>query len=116
MARIPEDQAVKRLDEAWSAHQKAEWRTTASRGASTGGQVLGSRDTSIDTVLYSPPLDDNWRVFAGTGYTEGRFDEDGHYAWARAGLEWRGRDLTAQIEASGNRYGHGTRAGAAFWP
>lgn len=115
MARIPEDQAVKRLDETWSAHQKAEWRTTASRGASTGGQVLGSRDASIDTVLYSPPLDDNWRVFAGTGYTEGRFDEgDGHYAWARAGLEWRGRDLTAQIEASGNRYGHGTRAGAAF--
>ncbi len=115
MARTPEDPAVRRLDEAWAAHQKAEWRTTASRGASTGGQVLGSRDASIDTVLYSPPLDDNWRMFAGTGYSEGRFDEgDGHYAWARAGLEWRARDLTARIEASGNRYGHGTRAGAAF--
>lgn len=115
MARTPEDAAVQRLNAEWDAHQKAEWRTTASRGTSTGSQDRGSQDASIDTVLYSPPLDENWRVFTGTGYTEGRFDEGiGHAAWARAGLEWRGRDLTVQAEASGIRYGHGTRAAAAF--
>ncbi|MHA3903960.1 poly-beta-1,6 N-acetyl-D-glucosamine export porin PgaA [Castellaniella sp. WN] len=115
VARVPENPAVRRLDREWTAHEKAEWRTTASRGAATGSPVLGSRDASIDSVLYSPPIGENWRVFAGTGYSEGRFDEgDGHYTWARAGLEWRGRDLTVQAEASGNRYGHGTRAGAAF--
>ena len=115
VARVPEHPAVRRLDREWAAHGKAEWRTTASRGASTGGQVLGSRDSSIDTVFYSPPFGENWRAFTGTGHAEGRFDEgDGHATWARAGLEWRGRDLTAQAEVSGNRYGHGTRAGAAF--
>ncbi len=115
MARFPESAAVQRLDRAWTAHRQAEWRTSASRGGASGGAVLGSREASIDTVLYSPPLDENWRAFAGTGYAEARFEEGtGHYAWARAGLEWRGRDLTAQVEASGNRYGHGTRAGAAF--
>lgn len=114
-ARVPEDPAVRRLNREWAAHEQAEWRTTASRGTATGGPVLGSRDASVDTVLYSPPIGENWRVFAGSGYSEGRFDEgNGHYAWARAGLEWRGRDLTALAEASGNRYGHGTRAGAAL--
>ncbi|MFC4296537.1 poly-beta-1,6 N-acetyl-D-glucosamine export porin PgaA [Castellaniella hirudinis] len=115
MARAPDNPAVQRLDRAWTAHQQAEWRTSAGLGTATGSPVQGSRDLRIDTVLYSPPLDEHWRAFAGAGYAEGRFDEgNGHDAWTRAGVQWRSRDLTIEAEASGNRYGYGNRAGAAF--
>ncbi|MFV0282433.1 MAG: poly-beta-1,6 N-acetyl-D-glucosamine export porin PgaA [Castellaniella sp.] len=114
MTRMPEDQGVQRMHREWVAHEKAEWRTTSGGGTSTGGP-LGSHDLSIDTVLYSPPIGENWRTFAGVGHAQAKFEEGhGYYTWARAGVEWRSRDLTAQIEATGNRYGHGTRAGGAF--
>src|SRR3546814_18917057 len=38
----------------------------------------------------------------------------GLYRWMRAGAEWRGRDVTAQAEASGNNFGFGTRVGGAL--
>jgi biofilm PGA synthesis protein PgaA len=114
-ARAPDDPAVRRLSRAWQVHNMAEWRVTANRGGSTGSPLVGSRDWSIDTVLYSPPIDGNWRAFAGTGVSEGAFEEgNGHYGWARAGVEWRSRDVTAQAEVSGNRFGFGTRTGAAL--
>jgi len=113
-SRAPDDGSVQRLAREWDVHNMAEWRVTAGRGTSTSSPVLGSRDWNIDTVLYSPPIDENWRVFAGAGYSEGVFEEGiGHYSWTRAGVEWRGRDVTAQAEVSGNRYGYGTRTGAA---
>lgn len=113
-ARAPDDLTVQRLAREWQVHNMAELRVTANRGVTTNSPVLGSRDLSIDTVLYSAPIHENWRVFAGSGYSEGQFDEGkGYYGWARAGVEWRGRDVTAQAEVSGNRYGSGTRTGAA---
>ncbi|MGB7400573.1 poly-beta-1,6 N-acetyl-D-glucosamine export porin PgaA [Castellaniella sp.] len=114
MARAPEDIAVQRVDRVWKVHNMAEWRITASRGVTSDSPVLGSHEWNLDTVLYSPPINKNWRVFAGTGYSEADFDEGtGHYSWTRAGAEWRSRDITAQAEVSGNRYGHGTKTGAA---
>ncbi|HEX2519365.1 MAG TPA: poly-beta-1,6 N-acetyl-D-glucosamine export porin PgaA, partial [Castellaniella sp.] len=114
VARDPEDTTVQRLAREWDVHNMAEWRMTASRGVTTNSPVLGSHDWNLDTVLYSPPIDENWRVFAGTGYSQGEFDEgSGYYGWARAGAEWRSRDVTAQAEVSGNRYGYGTKTGAA---
>jgi len=115
VARAAGEPAVRRLARAWQVHNMAEWRVTANRGGSTGSPLVGSRDWSIDTVLYSPPIDGNWRAFAGTGQSEGSFEEgNGHYGWARAGVEWRSRDVTAQAEVSGNRFGFGTRTGAAL--
>lgn len=114
VARAPDDATVRRLAREWDVHNMAEWRVTASRGVTTNSPVLGSHDWNIDTVLYSPPIDENWRVFAGTGYSQGEFDEgNGYFGWARAGAEWRSRDITAQAEVSGNRYGYGTKTGAA---
>lgn len=114
VARAPEDATVRRLAREWDVHNMAEWRMTASRGVTTNSPVLGSHDWNLDTVLYSPPIDENWRVFAGTGYSQGEFDQgNGYYGWARAGAEWRSRDVTAQAEVSGNRYGYGTKTGAA---
>jgi len=115
VARAPENSSVQRLAREWQVHDMAELRVTASRGVSTNNPALGSRDWNLDSVLYTPPIAENWRAFAGAGYSEGEFEEGkGYYGWTRAGVEWRGRDLTAQAEISGNRYGHGTRTGAAI--
>lgn len=114
-ARAPENPAVQRLAREWQVHNMAELRVTANRGITTDSPVLGSRELSIDTVLYSAPIHENLRVFAGSGYSEGQFDEGkSYYGWTRAGVEWRSRDVTVQAEVSGNRYGSGTRTGAAF--
>ena len=114
VARRPEDLSVQRLAREWEVHNMSELRVTASHGVSTDSPVLGSHDWSIDSVLYSPPINENWRAFAGTGYSWGDFQEgSGSSRWMRAGVEWRGRDVTAQAEVSGNNFGYGLRTGAA---
>lgn len=113
--RAPEDLSVQRLDREWNVHNMSELRVTAGRGISTDSPVQGSHDWNIDSVLYSPPIDENWRAFAGAGYSWGDFQEgSGSYRWMRAGAEWRSRDVTAQAEVSGNSFGYGLRTGAAL--
>lgn len=115
VARRPEDMSVQRLAREWDVHNMSELRVTASRGVSTNSPVMGSHDWNIDSVLYSPPINENWRGFAGMGYSTGEFEEgSGNYRWMRAGAEWRSRDVTAQAEVSGNSFGYGIRTGAAL--
>src|SRR5690606_5027589 len=96
-----------------SIHKKAEWHVEASHGIASDSPVSGNRDFGIETVVYSAPLHDNWRVFGGGGYATGDVDEGrGDYRWLRTGVEWRGRDLTAELEASTHHYGYGTKPGA----
>src|SRR3546814_8237614 len=67
----------------------------------------------METVLYSAPIKHNWRVFGGGGYATGDFEEGrGEHRWLRTGIEWRGRDLTAELELSRHNYGFGTKPGA----
>ncbi|MGO4611866.1 hypothetical protein AB4142_36575, partial [Variovorax sp. 2RAF20] len=57
------------------------------------GAVNGSRDFGIETTLYSPPIDEDWRLFVGAGYATGDFQEGtGHHRFQRVGLERRTRD------------------------
>lgn len=114
VARDPANTAVQRLDRDWAVHQMSELQVTAGYGRSTDNPVQGTHDWNIDTVVYSPPISDHWRGFAGLGYSTGEFAEGRvDSRWARGGVQWRGRDLTVQAEVSANRYGHGTRAGGA---
>ena len=110
----PESLAAQRLARDWEVHQKSELRVTSYLDSSSNSPVSGKGDFGFDSVLYSPPLDRNWRGFAGGGYAWGDFEE-GHstYRWARGGAEWRGRDLTAEVEASANNYGYGVKTGAS---
>ncbi|WP_353150122.1 poly-beta-1,6 N-acetyl-D-glucosamine export porin PgaA [Pollutimonas bauzanensis] len=111
--RFPEEKSTDNLARRWATHNKAELKVTGNRGIASDSPVIGSGDFDIDTVLYSAPLNYNWRVFGGGGYAEGDFEEGkGHYRWLRTGVEWRGRDLTAELEASTNNYGYGTKPGA----
>ncbi|MGB7483026.1 MAG: poly-beta-1,6 N-acetyl-D-glucosamine export porin PgaA [Castellaniella sp.] len=114
LARAPEDPAVQRLADDRELDGKAELQVTGAYGVTSDSPVLGSRDLSLESTLYSPPVDDHWRGFAGTGYSQAEFEEgNAHLAWMRAGAQWRNRDITAQAEVSANRYGFGTRAGAS---
>ncbi|MYN12058.1 poly-beta-1,6 N-acetyl-D-glucosamine export porin PgaA [Pusillimonas sp. TS35] len=111
-ARNPENGEVQRLARVWEVHNKAELRVTANHDIATDSPVSGSGDTGIDTVVYTAPIDQNWRGFAGGGYAQAEFEEGkSHYRWMRGGVEWRGRDLKAELDASANSYGHGVKTG-----
>jgi biofilm PGA synthesis protein PgaA len=112
-ARSPQNLSTQKLARQWSTHQKAELKVQGNLGIASDSPVSGSGDLSIDTVLYSAPLNYNWRVFGGGGYATGDFEEGtAHYRWLRTGVEWRGRDLTAELEVSTHNYGYGTKPGA----
>src|SRR3546814_8893498 len=75
--------------------------------------LTGNRDRGVEAVFYSPPLAYDWRVFAGAGHASGRFEEGkGEHDSAFAGIEYRARDLVVEAEASGHRYGYGSKLGA----
>ena len=112
-ARYPDRQSTKNLQRELTLYKKAELRIEANRGIASDSPVTGSGDTDIETVLYSAPLNYNWRAFGGAGYSTAEFEEGGgNYRWLRTGVEWRGRDLTAELEVSGHSYGYGNKMGA----
>ena len=119
VARFPDNRQVQRLARQREVHDMAELRVEAYGGKSYGGDdgdagaVNGSRDFGIETTLYSPPIDEDWRVFAGAGYATGDFQEGtGHHRWQRVGLERRTRDMTLEAEVSNHSYGFGDKQGA----
>ena len=92
LARAPENPLSRRLAREWAVHNKAELRIGGYRGLASDSPVSGSGDFGIDAVIYTPPLDYNWRGFAGGGYANGDFEEGrGTYRWARAGAMARPR-------------------------
>lgn len=119
IARYPEDGHVKRLQRQREVHDMAELRIEAYTGKSYGGgngdagAVTGSRDFGIETVLYSPPINEDWRLFGGAGYATGDFEEGtGHHRWQRVGVEHRTRDMTIEAQVSNHSYGSGDKQGA----
>lgn len=113
LARAPVDRSVQRLDRIRNVHHMSELRLNAGKGLHSDNPVSGSHDFTWDATLYGPPVADNWRLFAGTRFAQGRFDEGkGTSRHLSGGVEWRPRDLTLEAELSSNRY-HGTnRPGA----
>ncbi|ROM40006.1 poly-beta-1,6 N-acetyl-D-glucosamine export porin PgaA [Pseudomonas poae] len=121
LARNPDNRQVQRLNRLRNVHDMAELRVEAYTGKSYGGgnngdvgAVAGSRDWGIESVLYSPPIDEDWRVFAGLGYATADFSEGtGQHRWQRVGVERRTRDMTLQAEVSSHSYGFGSKQGAS---
>ena len=118
VARSPDNRQVQRLQRQREVHDMFELRVEAFGGKTYGGDddnvgaVNGSKDFGIETVLYSPPIGEDWRVFAGAGYAEGDFQEGtGTHDFQRVGLERRTRDLTLEAEVSNHSYGFGSKQG-----
>lgn len=119
VARFPENRQVQRLQRQREVHDMAELRVSTYGGKSYGGgsggagAVSGSRDFGIETLLYSPPIDEDWRLFGGAGYATGDFQEGtGRHRWQRLGVERRTRNMTLEAEVSNHAYGHGDKQGA----
>lgn len=119
VARNPENRQVQRLQRLRAVHDMAEVRVEFDTGKnygggnSGGGAVSGSRDFGVETLIYTPPIDEDWRLFAGAGYASGKFEEGtGHHRWQRVGVERRTRDMTLQAEVSNHSYGFSSRQGA----
>ena len=113
IARAPADRSARRLDGLRMVHHMSELRLNAAKGLHSDNPVSGSHDMNWDATLYGPPVADNWRLFAGTRYAQGNFDEGkGISRHLLGGVEWRPRDLTLEAELSGNRYHGKNRPGA----
>lgn len=114
-ARVPENVMTRSVAREWNSHNKAELNVSAAGGLTSDNPAAGKNDLSLETVLYSVPLQYNWRPFAGVGYKRGEFEEGRtNFKWARAGVQWRGGDLTAELEGSSQHYGHGAKVGVKF--
>ncbi|EXF91208.1 membrane protein [Pseudomonas fluorescens HK44] len=118
-ARFPDNRAVQRLERQREVHDMAELRVSTYGGKSYGGgsngadAVAGSKDFGIETTLYSPPIDKDWRVFASAGYATGDFQEGtGRDRVERLGVERRTRDMTLEAQVSNHDFGYGNKQGA----
>jgi biofilm PGA synthesis protein PgaA len=101
VARAPRDRSARRLDRLRTVHHMSELRLNASKGLHSDNPVSGTHDLNWDATLYGPPIADNWRLFAGTRYAEGNFDEGkGTSRHLLGGIEWRPRDLQLEAELS----------------
>ena len=108
IARRPKDRSAQKLARLRDIQHYSELRVNAGKGLYSDNPISGSHDLSWDATLYSPPLADSWRAFAGTRFAQGHFDEgNGSARHLFGGLEWRPRDFWGEAELSSNHY-HGT--------
>ena len=112
LARFPHELPVQQLDRQWKGHNKAQLEISGVRGLKSASALTGNHDKNMDATLYSAPMAYHWRALAGWGFASSRFDDGAlHYRWARAGAQWRSRDVTAQADVTINRYGQGSKVG-----
>ncbi|NKE71133.1 poly-beta-1,6 N-acetyl-D-glucosamine export porin PgaA [Nitrospiraceae bacterium HYJII51-Mn-bac16s-1-B09] len=98
--RYPDHRQVERLRRSWNIHNMRELRVAVS-GRHNSGTQEGAKDLAVDLLLYSRPLDYNYRVFAHGLYSRSEFPEgDGLYRRYGAGLEYRARDIKVEGELS----------------
>ncbi|WP_237387219.1 poly-beta-1,6 N-acetyl-D-glucosamine export porin PgaA [Xenorhabdus sp. Sc-CR9] len=112
ITRVPENMPAKRFNRLRNVHHMSELRIRVSQGIHSGSPNSGKHSSDIETVLYSPPIDDNWRLFAGGAYNRGQFSEGrGINRDMRSGMEWRSRDFWLEGEVSARNYGNGNKIG-----
>lgn len=114
--REPQDPGVVRLKRAVDVHNLAELRIAGSTGIDAEGPDSGKHDVDLTTIVYSPPLKDNWRGFAGFGYADGQFSEGKGIVrdWL-AGVEWRSRNIWLEAEYAERVFNHEHKPGAPVW-
>lgn len=113
MKRSPEDQNSQRLARLRDVHDKSELRIAGSQGIDSDSPISGQHDFTFQSALYSPPINENVRLFAGFNFATGEFEEGkGYDRDVLGGVEWRSRDNWAEAEISGRNYNDGQKIGA----
>ncbi|MGW8313395.1 MAG: poly-beta-1,6 N-acetyl-D-glucosamine export porin PgaA [Desulfuromonadales bacterium] len=98
----PEDVHVSRLQRQWLIHNQRELRLAAGY-ADNSGAVEGTRDKLFEGMLFSQPLDYNYRIFISTRYAFADFPEGDENSWRYGtGVEYRNPDLEAVAELTYN--------------
>jgi len=112
VARSPDDVASLQLERLMALHNKAELRIAGSQGISSDSPVSGKHDFTLNTALYSPPINQNWRLFTGYNFARGEFEEGkGISRDLLAGAEWTSRGSWAEMEISGRNDGSDQKIG-----
>ncbi|CAI0698666.1 Poly-beta-1,6-N-acetyl-D-glucosamine export protein precursor [Serratia entomophila] len=112
MRRAPESVASQQLERSRRIHHMSELRVSGNQGIDSDGPISGTHDFGLRAALYSAPIDDNWRLFTGWGFTTGQFTEGkGINRDLSAGAEWRSRDGWLEAEAANRNFGHGNQLG-----
>nr|WP_312077591.1 poly-beta-1,6 N-acetyl-D-glucosamine export porin PgaA [Leclercia sp.] len=112
VTRSPDDAATLQLERLMEVHNKAELRIAGSQGISSDSPVSGKNDFTLNAALYSPPINQNWRLFTGYNFARGDFEEGkGISRDLLAGAEWTSRDSWAEMEVSGRNDGSDQKIG-----
>jgi biofilm PGA synthesis protein PgaA len=117
VARAPDNLAVERAQRDQDVHNMAEIRVSAGYAFDpmTNQSVNGGSAYGIDTMIYSSPINYNWRIFAGEYYThQDEVDEEGQVGFSRTtvGAEYRGGPWVANLAPTYNHYNGTDRLGA----
>lgn len=95
-----EDGRVVRAGRLWQVHNLRELIVDATFGHSAGGPS-GTGDRTLDTWLYSAPIDYDYRVFGHLHHAESKFDsETARRNRAGLGIEYRSPLFSASSELS----------------
>ncbi|WP_435948181.1 poly-beta-1,6 N-acetyl-D-glucosamine export porin PgaA [Dryocola sp. BD586] len=112
IARSPDDTSTLRLSRIRDVHKMSELRISGSQGIASDSPISGKHDFTLESAIYSPPVDDNWRLFTGFNFATGEFEEGkGISRDLAAGAEWTSRNYWAEMEISGHNYGDGQKIG-----
>jgi biofilm PGA synthesis protein PgaA len=117
-SRLPENLDVQRLEVLRQLHDNGELQLSVDRTFRSVTGVNGGNGLTASAQIYSPPLAYDLRTFAGTSLAHERLPEGAlTERLYDAGLEYRGRDLTATAETHLAAYGTERGGGrlAAIW-
>ena len=112
----PDNANVKRAERNLDVHNMAELRFTAGYDfePTTSNNVTGGEGYGLGVQLYSAPIYNNFRIFAGEQYANQREpNEEGHVGVSRtdAGVEYRNGGLVTSIAPTYNHYNGSERVG-----
>ena len=114
----PENPGVQRLGHDIDIYNMAELRITTGYAfkPDTTTNVSGAEGYGIDMLLYSPPINDNWRLFAGEYFSHQKEpNTEGSVSFSRsiAGGEYRDGSLTASGGLTYNHFHQDERVGVS---
>lgn len=111
-ARSPGQPASLRLRRAMQIRDMSELRVSSDIGLYSDTPISGSQNRAIRSTLYSPPLDENWRLFGGGAWASSEFTEGkGLNQDLYGGVEWTARDALIEAEIASRHYHAGSGTG-----